>query len=199
MPLRPTYPLTTSRLRLRPLREDDKDELLAYHSSPEVHRYLPTGPMDASSILQNLESGPWSRTTIEAAHDALVLGVEVARSGQLVGDVMLAWVSRTHQCGEIGYVFSPRFAEHGFATEGVSEMLRLGFEELGLHRMIARIVEGNEPSLALAARLGMRQEAHLVGSWRRWQDGQWTDEIHLGILRSEWDVRAPRSDRAASQ
>ena len=50
----------------------------------------------------------------------------------------------------------------GYATEAVTLMLRLGFEEFGLHRIIARIDERNEPSVKLARRVGMRQESRLV-------------------------------------
>ena len=114
---------------------------------------------------------------------SIELGVEIIATGELVGDAMLAWVSCAHQCGEVSYVFNPKSAGHGCATEATDELLRLGFNELGLHRVIARIVAGNARSLALAERLGMRREAHLVESWRR--DGEWLNEIQLAILRSE--------------
>jgi RimJ/RimL family protein N-acetyltransferase len=188
--LRPTYPLETKRLRLRPLGVDDLESLLEYHSSPDVHRFLPMGPMDANVVESRISSGPWSWTTIEDERDAIMLGVELIETGALIGDVMLAWVSRTHGCGEIGYVLNPRHAGHGYAAEASNELLRVGFEDLGLHRVIARVVDGNEASLALAERLGMRREAHLVKSWHPWWEGGWMDEIHLAILRSEWESRA---------
>lgn len=188
--LRPTYPLETKRLRLRPLGVDDLESLLEYHASPDVHRFLPMGPMDANVIELRISSGPWSWTTIEDERDAIMLGVELIETGALIGDVMLAWVSRTQGCGEIGYVLNPRHAGHGYAAEASNELLRVGFEELGLHRVIARVVDGNEASLALAERLGMRRESHLVKSWHPWWEGDWMDEIHLAILRSEWESRA---------
>jgi hypothetical protein len=39
--LRPTYPLRTERLDLRPHRMDDLDDLYAFHSRPDVVRYTP--------------------------------------------------------------------------------------------------------------------------------------------------------------
>ena len=75
---------------------------------------------------------------------------------------MLFWHSRLRAGGEIGYVFNPDFGGRGFATEAARAMLRLGFEELGLHRIVARVDERNESSARLARRLGMRQEARLV-------------------------------------
>jgi RimJ/RimL family protein N-acetyltransferase len=186
MHLRPTYPIETSRLRLRPLGEGDLEALLDYHSNPEVHRFLPMGPMDADAVLSRLESGPWSWTSLEDEGDAMDIGVEISETGELIGDVMLAWVSRRNASGEIGYVFNPRHCGNGFATEASRALLHLAFDEMGLHRVIARVVAGNAPSLALAERLGMRPEAHCTESWRR--DDAWVDEVHLAILRSEWDA-----------
>lgn len=195
MHLRPAYPVETSRLRLRPLRAEDLEALLDYHSKPEVHHYLPMGPMDAETVLGRIESGPWSWTTLEDEGDAIDLGVEVSETGALIGDVMLAWVSRRNESGEIGYVFNPTHRGQGFATEAARAMLRLAFDELGLHRVIARVVADNGPSIALAERLGMRREAHCIESWRR--DDRWTDEVHLAILRSEWDaVRSAQIPRS---
>jgi RimJ/RimL family protein N-acetyltransferase len=65
-----------------------------------------------------------------------------------------AWVRR--------YVLHPGFQGHGYATEAAHAVLSLGFEVLGLHRIVARIDEGNETSAGIARRLGMRQESRLV-------------------------------------
>jgi RimJ/RimL family protein N-acetyltransferase len=186
MPFRPTYPIETRRLLLRPLCEGDLEALLDFHSLPAVHRFLPMGPMDAASIMQRITTGPWSRASLEAEGDSIVLGVEVAATGELVGDAMLRWVSDTNRCGEVGYVFNPRHAGHGYATESVTEILRMAFDDFGLHRVIARIDAQNAPSLALAERVGMRREAHFIESW--WHNEEWADEIDLAILTSEWGV-----------
>jgi RimJ/RimL family protein N-acetyltransferase len=186
--LKPDFPVTTRRLRLRPLREEDLPWLLAYHSSVDVHRFLPIGTMDATTILNRIATGPWSRSAIESEGDAMVLGVELSETGELVGDVMLAWGDGANRGGEVGYVFNPAFGGQGYATEAVREVLRLAFEELGLHRVIARIDSRNERSLRLAVRIGMRPEAHLVQSW--WHHDEWADEVHLALLASEWSSGA---------
>jgi RimJ/RimL family protein N-acetyltransferase len=69
-------------------------------------------------------------------------------------------------------------------------MLRLGFEELGLHRIIARLDERNEPSARLAQRLGMRLEARLVEN--EFFKGEWSNELDFAMLREEWHAKHPR-------
>ena len=63
-------------------------------------------------------------------------------------------------------------------------MLRLGFEELGLHRIIGRCDGRNEASARLMAKLGMRHEAHFVRN--EIVKGEWTDEVVYAMLGEEW-------------
>jgi RimJ/RimL family protein N-acetyltransferase len=103
--------------------------------------------------------------------------------------VVLFWHSREHRGGELGYVVSPDFGGQGYATEAAREMLRLGFEELGLHRIVARVDERNESSARLARRLGMRQEARLVQN--EFFKGEWSTELDFAMLAEEWFALTP--------
>ncbi len=105
-------------------------------------------------------------------------------SGALVGDVVLFWRSREHRAGELGYIFDPAFAGRGYATEAAREVLRLAFDELGLHRVVGRIYAENLASARVLERLGMRREAHLVSNERL--RGEWTDEVIYALLEHEW-------------
>lgn len=186
--LRPGYPVRTRRLSLRPLTSGDVDALLAYRSDPEVCRYVPFEPMDRRVINERLAT-QWASTALTDEGQALTLGVEVTGTGELVGDVVLFWHSREHRGGEIGYVVNPAFGGHGYATEAAHALLRLGFEDLGLHRIVARIDERNEPSAKVARRLGMRQEARLVRN--ELFKGEWSTELDFAMLADEWpDHRA---------
>lgn len=183
MNLRPGSPIATRRLLLRPLSEGDLDGLLAYRSLPEVCRYVPFDPMTPDRV-RELLAGDWSRRELRVEGQALTLGVEVAATGRLVGDVVLFWRSAEHRAGEIGYVFGPAHAGRGYATEAAHALLHLAFDDLGLRRVTARVDADNEASARLARRLGMRQEAHLVEN--EWFKGRWADELQFAILEREW-------------
>jgi RimJ/RimL family protein N-acetyltransferase len=184
--LRPRYPIRTERLLLRPLVPGDADAMLAYRGRLDVSRYVPFEPMSRDDILDRI-AGQWSRTELTDEGQYLTLGAEVAVTGELAGDVMLFWHSREHAGGEVGYVLNPALGGRGYATEAASAMLRLGFEELGLHRIVARIDEDNEPSVRLARRLGMRQEARLVHN--EFFKGRWSNEVDFAMLADEWFAR----------
>jgi RimJ/RimL family protein N-acetyltransferase len=183
--LHPKYPLFSRRLILRPVSEHDAQALTAYRSLPEVCRYVPFAPMDATAVRGRL-GGPWRRQTLEAEGEALFLGVELTATSELIGDVLLKWSSAKHRGGEIGYVFHPAYSGQGYATEAAHRLLHLAFDDLGLHRIIARLDADNHSSARLAARLGMRQEAHLVQN--EWFKGRWSDEFQYAILEHEWQA-----------
>lgn len=184
--LRPRYPVRTERLLLRPLTLADTDALLAYRSLPDVCRYVPFEPMGRADITSRI-SGLWARTELTDEGQSLTLGAEVTATGELAGDVILFWHSREHAGGEIGYVFNPVLAGRGYATEAAAAILRLGFRELGLHRIVARLDERNGASARVVRRLGMRQEARLVEN--ELFKGEWTTELDFAMLASEWRDR----------
>lgn len=181
--LHPDYPVRTDRLLLRPLSPDDTAVLVAYRSKAEVCRYLPFEPMNSEIVAEKLATA-WSHRTITTEGNALTLGVELAETGEMIGEVILFFHSVKHRGGELGWVFHPRHSGHGYATEAAHAMLHLAFDELRLHRVTARVVAANSASLRLADRLGMRQEAHLIGN--EWFKGGWSDEIDFALLENEW-------------
>jgi RimJ/RimL family protein N-acetyltransferase len=106
----------------------------------------------------------------------------------VVGDVILKWTSEQHRQGEIGYVFKPEFQGKGLTREAAEAVLRLGFEELGLYRIVADCDARNVPSWRLMERLGTRREAH----YREFKnfDGEWCDLFVYALLKEEYERAA---------
>jgi RimJ/RimL family protein N-acetyltransferase len=187
------YQVRTERLLLRPLGEDDVEDLVAYRSQSDVCRWVPFEPMSRSEVRDRI------RTSLGQLTDegqALTAGVELPageahvavdgqpdRRGVVIGDVVLIWRSREHATGEIGYVFHPGYSGQGFATEAVRALLDIAFGTHRLHRVTARIDARNLLSLSLAERVGMRREAHLVEN--EWFKGAWSDEIDYAMINRD--------------
>ncbi|WP_148592407.1 GNAT family N-acetyltransferase [Streptomyces sp. WAC01526] len=186
LPYTPAYPIRTERLDLRPVTDDDFAAIHAYQRLPEVCRYLYWGPHDEAASRASVADKA-TRTTLRASGDFLQLAVVVRETGTLVGDVTFVWNSREHRQGGIGYVFHPAHTGHGYATEASRALLKLGIEELQLHRIQAELDGRNTASARLLERLGMRREGHLREN--EFLDGEWSDEVIYAMLAREWRDR----------
>lgn len=185
--LRPSFPIRTARLLLRPFEDDDLDALHAMQGSEEMTRYLPYAARsreEVTAVLPRLQA----LTAIDGVSEGLRLAGVLADGGAVVGDYSLWRRSVEHATGEIGYVTHPDHAGHGYATEAAGELLRLGFEELGLHRIVASADARNAASIRVMERLGMRREAYFRES-ELTRDGAWADEVVAAILADEWRHR----------
>lgn len=183
----PAYPIRTQRLLLRPIEPGDADAMHRYKSDPDSVRFVPYGPLDHADVERRIAS-TWANTRFTEEGDAVCLAVEEQASGTLLGDVVLFWRSARDRSGEVGYIFDPRCAGRGYATEAVSALLALGFDGLGLHRIAARIDERNTASSRVVERLGFRREAVLVES--EWFKGEWATLVVYALLDREWRAGA---------
>ena len=99
-------------------------------------------------------------------------------------------------------MLDPAWAGTVTATEAARAMLRLGFEDLLLHRIVGPPpppppwTRDNEPSAKPARRLGMRQEARLVHN--EFFKGQWKRaglrDARRGVVRQRPPVGSWRAD-----
>lgn len=181
--LRPTYPIRTHRLDLRPHRAEDLEDLFAFHSRPDVVRYVPWPVRDREQTAAAL-AAKLDQTVITGPGQWLVLAAELRECATVIGEVLLNWASETDRQGELGFAFHSGHHGKGLATEAANAMLRLGFDEFGLHRISAVCVDGNASSMRLLQRLGMRQEAHLVHSV--FFKGEWADQLVFAMREAEW-------------
>jgi RimJ/RimL family protein N-acetyltransferase len=197
LPWKPDLPIRTDRLELRPHQSADLDDLLVYHSDPEVVRYIPWPVRDRVQTAAALESRT-RQGRVTAEGQWLVLAIELGASeeqaGRVIGEVLLKLDSTTDARGELGYAMAADVAGRGYATEASRAVLRLGFEEFGLHRIVARLDARNDASARLLRRLGLRQEAHFVRD--DFFKGEWTDTLVFAMLAEEWERRENGEVRA---
>jgi RimJ/RimL family protein N-acetyltransferase len=170
-----SFPIRTSRLALRPYEPGDLAFLHSMFSREDVCRYLPWPPMDLDQARAKLEQRV-HQTHLDADGDPLVLVAEESESGRAVGEFMLRLKSVES--------LHPDAQGRGYATEGAREILRLGFDELGLHRIVAGCDPRNTGSMRVMDRLGMRREAEFVDY--EFLKGEWVGELVYAMLESEW-------------
>lgn len=184
----PNLPLLTERLQLRGLTPADLDDLHDLFGRDDVSRFLNWEPMSRDQAAALLERR-LTQTRVEKEGDGFAFALEERDSGRFVGEVVLKWTSAESRQGEIGWSLHPDAQGKGYATEAARELLRYGFEDMGLHRIVAECDPRNVGSIRVMERLGMRREADHVDAM--WLKGEWVGSTVFAILEDEW--RASRS------
>ncbi len=178
----PDLPLRTDRLALRPHRPEDLEDLVAFHGDPEVVRWTPWPVRDRAATAQTLRTKLTQGTPRPG--EPMVLAIELRATRTVIGEVLLKWVGEADREGELGYALAREHQGQGYAAEAAAEVLRFGFDVLGLHRVSAVIIEQNDASVRLAQRLGFTRRARLVDQVRH--QGGWATQLVYAITAEEW-------------
>lgn len=179
------HPIAGDRVLLDLLRDDDFDGLYALQSDPEVCRFLMYEPRSREKVAEVLTRDA-AATRLDAADSYIQPAIRDA-NGAFVGTMYFKIASVDDRTAELGWILSRSARGNGYATAAAEMLLRLAFEEIGLHRVFAELDPRNAASVALCERLGMRHEAHFVE--HMWLKDEWTDTGLYAILEREWAER----------
>jgi len=86
---------------------------------------------------------------------------------------------------ELGYWIAPDYHRQGYASEAAELMIEYGFEQLGYHRIEARVFEYNDASQNLLEGLGFVREG--VHREAVFVDGEYQDLCWFSLLEDEWE------------
>ena len=170
--------LETSRLRLRPLKMGDAQDMFRYASDPEVSRHV---------LWETHESLRDSRRVLRGALRQYRRGapssyaVERRSDHRMIGTIGFMWVNLEHRSGEVGYSFARDCWGQGYATEALRAVLQFGFDTLRLHRIEAQHEVDNPASGRVMEKCGMQCEGVLRG--RVFNKGHFSDVKLYAILR----------------
>jgi RimJ/RimL family protein N-acetyltransferase len=173
--------LETERLTLRRFTDADRAEMIRYYGDPAVmgiRKFGPRPPAAASAAFDTLLAH-W--------HDhgfGLMAGVERA-TGAFIGEIGLRWNEPPDLFVEISYGLYPPFRGKGYATEASAACLALGFETLGLERIVGRARGDNTISHRVLEKLGMTLEFRRPGAATGGHD-----LVQYAIERAAWLSRS---------
>lgn len=153
LPWAPALPITTEHLELRQHRPSDVDDMLEFHSDPEVVRYVPW-PVRTREQVEAALQPRLSAGRVERVGDWLILAIVLRESGTVIGEVLMKCSAVDE--GELGFALHRAHHGKGLAFEAASAMLQLGIETLGLRRITAELDARNTASARLLERLGFR-------------------------------------------
>ncbi|QNM98501.1 GNAT family N-acetyltransferase [Chitinimonas koreensis] len=123
------------------------------------------------------------------ARDALTLAITLRSDGRHVGNVGLQGIHPIYRSAEFAILLGDRAAwGQGYGLEAARLIVAHGFAALNLHRIHCGTFADNAGMLALAARLGMREEGRRVEA--AYKNGRFVDVIEFGLLRDQFVASA---------
>ena len=153
--------LQTEQLILRHLVMDDLDELFSLYQDPEIRRYFPNGVKNLDDTKEELE---WYLNG-HPEHPKLGLWATVHKeTGKFIGRCgLLPWEIDNMPEVEIAYLLDKTYWHQGLATEAALGIMKYGFENLNLSRLICLMHPENLASQRVAERIGMKLESRADG------------------------------------
>ena len=182
--------LLTRRMELRFFCMEDLDDFHALCSQKEV--MIPAG----FSVTTSMEE---SRETLEQYSKCSTMWAVCRQdNGKLIG---LAYLDgdplrslSMNEARMIGYLLSKDCWGQGLATELSEEILRYGFEELGLLVISAGYLPNNPASGRVLQKLGFTEEIFMRGAYES-SDGTDNDTIDCSITREEYFQRKGQEEK----
>ncbi|PYI37211.1 N-acetyltransferase [Arthrobacter psychrolactophilus] len=174
-----TYP-AGPRIAFREFTPSDTAAVHEYASDPEVTRWSTWGPNTVEQTAAFVEHAAQAQLQPERSAYSLAAIVDQ----QLIASVGI-WVTDPHdRNGELGYTVHRAHWGQGYASEAVQQLLRIGFDTLGLERITATC----HPENAASVRVLEKNRFTLEGRLRahRIAHGTRRDSLLFSILREEF-------------
>ena len=152
---------------------DEEAFLAAMKDSVGLHSPWVTAPKDHAAwqrYMKRLERENEAGFLVKRIHDGIICGV-VNLNVITYEALCSAYVS---YFGVVGQV------EKGYMKEGLSQVIRHAFDQLGLHRLEANIQPGNLASIALAQSTGFQYEGFSPRYLKI--SGEWCDHERWAVL-----------------
>lgn len=145
--------LTTERLVLRPWEEGDAESLFFYASDPAVGPIAGWPPhtsvVESRRVIREVFTGPECYALCEKGSEKAIGALELKLKGHT------DMTERDDEC-ELGFWLGQPFWGRGYIPEAATELLRHGFEDLGMQTIWCGYYEGNLKSKRVQEKLGFQ-------------------------------------------
>jgi len=186
-------PISGRRVVLRRHRLEQFPAVLRWYRDAEVARLtrFQVGPVSDDEVRHFFQARL-------LAADAFAYAIHLADNDRLIGTTTLSALDPEN--GSV--LFHITVGEHdcwghGYGTEATELMVGHALDTLGLHRVGLSVFEFNTRAIRSYEKVGFRVEGRTREAV--WRDGSFWDEIHMGLLASEWHQRHLHVDRAAAR
>ena len=181
--------LTTERLVLCRFTEADADNLFDLDGDPEVMRYLTGGKPTPRDVIRD-ETLPRFLRSYERFEGFGVWAANERSTGDFLG-----WFEfyppegRGPEEAELGYRLRRSAWGKGYATEGSRALIRKGFTEIGVRRVVAETMAINAASRRVMEKAGLTYARTFHQEWAEPIAGAEQGEVEYALTKADWEHR----------
>jgi RimJ/RimL family protein N-acetyltransferase len=136
-------------------------------------------------------------TNVIGESDAFIYKAVDTATGETVGHLSLGNISQRDQSARLTRVLVGGTQRgQGIGQQMIQQVLRIGFEDLGLHRISLGVYTFNHAAINCYLRVGFQQEG-VLREIVKYNDEYWSS-IEMGILEREWRARAEAATKPSS-
>ena len=172
--------IETSRLRLRPLQQEDAPAFFEVWSDPAAMRYFSFTPMQT---IEQAQARVADKLKSLSDGNSVICVIESIDTQDVLGDCALFNGVQKCQRADIGFCLRRKYWGRGYMLEAANALIEHGFENAGLRRVEADVDPGNRSSIQLLERLGFQREGYLRERWMI--GGEPMDTVLYGLLRRD--------------
>jgi diamine N-acetyltransferase len=146
----------SGRLYIRPMTEEDVPDFVRWRNSDIVRNFY---IYRADFTVEGQKT--WMKNNVDTGK-AVMMIMCLAENDHSIGCVYVQNIDKTHSKAEYGIMIGEAEAQgKGYGTSAAKLMLKYCFEELKLHRIYLRALEGNERATRSYEKAGFVKEGFL--------------------------------------
>ncbi len=149
--------LETERLLFRALKRTDLYDVHEYSANSKTSQYLLWDAHKNLDYTKNFIDVVIAKYKSGEYNDWAIVYKE---NKKMIGTCGFTRIDEENSVVEIGYVLNPDYWGMGIATEAVKRVIAFAFEILNANRVEAKFLFGNDASLAVMKKVGMKFEGY---------------------------------------
>ncbi|MEW9097109.1 MAG: GNAT family protein [Clostridiaceae bacterium] len=174
-------------IRLEFLEEKDFEKIVEWNKESSSDDLLIwAGPWYKHPLTVEQIKEYFSFDTNKKDSDKFIYKIILNETNKMIGTIELGKIDNKNRSGRVGkfFICNEGVRGKGIGKVALKEVLKIGFDELRLHRISLGVFDFNESAIRCYEAVGFKKEG-LLREVRKSENGYW-DLYEMSILEDEW-------------